>query len=279
MSATATAFDVAAVSALPLDAALGDCRDLLEDPSFPTVHAWKESGRQGPRPLPGLLPRGDRARGRHAAGQGARRAGRDAAGRLALRLVPLLDPQDLARAGARRPAPARPVRHPPDLRRGAQPGRRLGPQPPLPGADPLPAAERQLRRHRRLPARRVRARSCGDIEEVAGPRASTDDDLRRSIAVFNENRRLLRELYAIKRETPWLLAGGRGLRARRARRPAPARGAQRAPPRARCRRSARARPGRRTRSASCSRAASASSRRSTCCASSASPATWSTTTC
>ena len=33
----------------------------------------------------------------------------------------------------------------------------------------------------------------------------TDDDLRRSIAVFNENRRLLRELYAIKRQQPWLL--------------------------------------------------------------------------
>ena len=44
MSATVTAFDVAAVAALPLDAALGACRDLLEDPEFPTVHAWKESG-------------------------------------------------------------------------------------------------------------------------------------------------------------------------------------------------------------------------------------------
>jgi benzoyl-CoA reductase subunit C len=43
------------------------------------------------------------------------------------------------------------------------------------------------------------------VEEVAG-RAIADDDLRRSIAVFNENRRLLRDLYAIKRETPWRLA-------------------------------------------------------------------------
>lgn len=43
------------------------------------------------------------------------------------------------------------------------------------------------------------------IEEVAG-RAIADDDLRRSIAVFNDNRRLLRDLYAIKRETPWRLA-------------------------------------------------------------------------
>ncbi len=43
------------------------------------------------------------------------------------------------------------------------------------------------------------------IEEIAG-RSVTDDDLRAAIAVFNENRRLLRRLYDIKRESPWLLA-------------------------------------------------------------------------
>ncbi|MBI3403710.1 MAG: 2-hydroxyacyl-CoA dehydratase [Acidobacteria bacterium] len=43
------------------------------------------------------------------------------------------------------------------------------------------------------------------IEQIAG-RAVTDDDLRASIGVFNENRRLLRELYAIRRDRPWLLA-------------------------------------------------------------------------
>jgi len=48
------------------------------------------------------------------------------------------------------------------------------------------------------------ARLMRDIEEVAGRRIS-DDDLRASIRVFNENRRLLHKLYAIKRETPWLL--------------------------------------------------------------------------
>ncbi len=42
------------------------------------------------------------------------------------------------------------------------------------------------------------------IEDVVGRRV-TDDDLRRSIQVFNENRRFLRELYDIKRETPWLV--------------------------------------------------------------------------
>jgi benzoyl-CoA reductase subunit C len=40
--------------------------------------------------------------------------------------------------------------------------------------------------------------------ELAG-RDVTDDDLRCSIAVFNENRALLRTLYALKRERPWLL--------------------------------------------------------------------------
>jgi benzoyl-CoA reductase subunit C len=43
------------------------------------------------------------------------------------------------------------------------------------------------------------------VEQIAG-RAVTDDDLRRSIGVFNENRRLLRALYALRRDRPWLLA-------------------------------------------------------------------------
>ena len=43
------------------------------------------------------------------------------------------------------------------------------------------------------------------VEEIAG-RDISDDDLAKSIAVFNENRRLLRDLYDIKREQPWLIA-------------------------------------------------------------------------
>ena len=42
-------------------------------------------------------------------------------------------------------------------------------------------------------------------EEVSGA-TITDDDLRTSIDVFHENRRLMRELYDIKRTTPWLIA-------------------------------------------------------------------------
>lgn len=43
------------------------------------------------------------------------------------------------------------------------------------------------------------------IEGVTGKKVS-DDDLARSIGVFNENRRLLHQVYKFKRETPWLLS-------------------------------------------------------------------------
>jgi benzoyl-CoA reductase subunit C len=49
------------------------------------------------------------------------------------------------------------------------------------------------------------ARVLADLERIAG-HPITDTDLRRSIAIYNENRRLLRELYRFKRETPWLLS-------------------------------------------------------------------------
>ena len=49
--------------------------------------------------------------------------------------------------------------------------------------------------------RRLRA----EIGAVAG-RSVTDDDLRCSITVYNENRWLLRELYKLKRDAPWLLS-------------------------------------------------------------------------
>jgi len=43
------------------------------------------------------------------------------------------------------------------------------------------------------------------VEEVAGTSVS-DDDIRGSLEVFNENRRLLRDLYATKRDTPWAIS-------------------------------------------------------------------------
>jgi len=47
-------------------------------------------------------------------------------------------------------------------------------------------------------------RVLGEMEAISGHRTS-EADLRRALDVFNENRRLLRELYRIKREAPWLL--------------------------------------------------------------------------
>jgi benzoyl-CoA reductase subunit C len=41
-----------------------------------------------------------------------------------------------------------------------------------------------------------------DIENVAGRKVS-DEDLARSIGIYNESRKWMRELYDIKRETPW----------------------------------------------------------------------------
>lgn len=47
-------------------------------------------------------------------------------------------------------------------------------------------------------------RVLADVERVSG-HAVSDEDVRDAIVVFNENRRLLQELYRIKREKPWLL--------------------------------------------------------------------------
>ncbi len=49
------------------------------------------------------------------------------------------------------------------------------------------------------------ARLAAGLERL-GDRRITVDSLNRSITLFNENRRLLRRLYAIKRVTPWLLS-------------------------------------------------------------------------
>jgi benzoyl-CoA reductase subunit C len=43
------------------------------------------------------------------------------------------------------------------------------------------------------------------VEAISGALV-TDDALRNSLAVYNANRALMRELYAIKRETPWLIS-------------------------------------------------------------------------
>ncbi len=49
------------------------------------------------------------------------------------------------------------------------------------------------------------ARLKRGIETIAG-RSVSDDDLRASMAIYNQNRRLLHRLYDIKRSTPWRLS-------------------------------------------------------------------------
>src|SRR3990172_3216055 len=49
-------------------------------------------------------------------------------------------------------------------------------------------------------------RRIADVVSEVAQRPVTDDALRASIELFNENRRLLRELYRIKREAPWLVS-------------------------------------------------------------------------
>ena len=203
MSATVTAFDVAAVAALPLDAALGACRDLLEDPEFPTVHAWKESGGKVLGHFQVYFPE----ELVHAAGmlpvkvRGAPVEMRQADSHFGSYLCSIIRSSLEVCLDGRLPLDMF-VTHPIcDAARN------------LAGvwSRNLPYSSQILYLPQNVNSagsiaylRDEYARMLGDIEAVAG-RTVSEADLRRSIAVFNENRRLLREVYAIKRETPWLL--------------------------------------------------------------------------
>lgn len=203
MSAVATEFDVAAVAALPLDAALGACRDLLEDPEFPTVHAWKASGGKVLGHFQVYFPE-ELA---HAAGmlpvkvRGAPVEMRQADSHFGSYLCSILRSSLEVSLDGRLPLDMF-VTHPicDAARNLAGVWARNLPYPSqilyLPQNVNSAGSAAYLRDEY--------ARLLGDIESVAG-RAVTEGDLRRSVAVFNENRRLLREVYAIKRETPWLL--------------------------------------------------------------------------
>ena len=203
MSAVATDFDVAAVAALPLDAALGACRDLLEDPEFPTVHAWKASGGKVLGHFQVYFPE-ELA---HAAGmlpvkvRGAPVEMRQADSHFGSYLCSILRSSLEVSLDGRLPLDMF-VTHPicDAARNLAGVWARNLPYPSqilyLPQNVNSAGSAAYLRDEY--------ARILGDIEAVAG-RAVTEGDLRRSVAVFNENRRLLRDVYAIKRETPWLL--------------------------------------------------------------------------
>ena len=113
-------------------------------------------GRQGPGPLPGVLPGRDRARRRDAPSEDDGCARRAKQRGLPFWFLPVLDHQDDLGAVALGQGRAGHVRVPPHLRRSAQPGRNLGSEPRVSLSDPLPPAERQLGGQRHLPGRRVR---------------------------------------------------------------------------------------------------------------------------
>jgi len=203
MNVTATAFDVPAVAALPLDTALAACRDLLEDPEFPTVHAWKESGGKVLGHFQVYFPE----ELVHAAGmlpvkvRGAPVEMRLADSHFGSYLCSILRSSLEVCLDGRLPLDMF-VTHPIcDAARN------------LAGvwSRNLPYSSQILYLPQNVNSsgsaawlRDEYARLLGEIEAVAGRRVD-DGDLRASIAVYNENRRLLRKVYAIKRDSPWLL--------------------------------------------------------------------------
>jgi benzoyl-CoA reductase subunit C len=199
-----TSFDARSIAELTVEQAIAACRDLLEDPGFPTVHAWKARGGKVlghfqvyfPEELAhasGMLPvkvRGAPVEMRRADSHfgsylcSILRSSLEVAldGRLPLDMFvthPICDAaRNLAGVWARNFAYPSQILYLPQNANSA-------------------FAPRYLRDEYE--------RVLGDIAAVA-PHRPTEDDLRRSITVFNENRRLIRELWAVKRDTPWLLA-------------------------------------------------------------------------
>ncbi len=187
----------------PLDEVILQCRELIEDPDFPTVKRWRDAGGKVLGHFQVYFPEEIA----HAAGvlplkiRGAQIEARQAEARFGSYLCSILKTSlELALSG--RVELDMFVTHPIcDAARNlaAVWGRNF--------AYPcqilyLPQNANSI--HSALYLRDEYARLKRDIEAVAG-RTVSDDDLRKSVAVFNENRRLIHKLYAIKRETPWLL--------------------------------------------------------------------------
>lgn len=188
----------------PLDEALYECRELLEDTAFPTVRRWREAGGKVVGHFQVYFPEEIV----HAAGmlpfkvRGAPIEAVQADSRFGSYLCSILK-TSLELALSKRVELDMFVTHPIcDAARnlGAVWGRNF----PylcqilyLPQNANSPAAAAYLRNEY--------GRLKRNVEGIAG-RPVTDDDLRRSLEVYNRNRALLRQLYAIKRETPWLIS-------------------------------------------------------------------------
>jgi benzoyl-CoA reductase subunit C len=188
----------------PLDEILYACRDLYEDMTFPTVRRWRDSGGKVIGHFQVYFPEEIV----HAAGllpfkvRGAPVEGVQADSRFGSYLCSILK-TSLELALSRRVEFEMFVTHPIcDAARnlGAVWGRNFS----------YPCQILYLPQNANSPAavaylRNEYARLERDIEKIIG-RPVRKEDLRQSIAVYNRNRALLRELYAIKRNTPWLVS-------------------------------------------------------------------------
>jgi benzoyl-CoA reductase subunit C len=188
----------------PLNEVLYECRELLEDMTFPTVQRWRESGGKVIGHFQVYFPEEIV----HAAGIlpfkvcGAPIEAVQADSRFGSYLCSILK-TSLELALSNRVQLEMFVTHPIcDAARnlGAVWGRNFA----------YPCQILYLPQNANSPAavtylRNEYARLQRSVEAIAG-RPVKEDDLRRSLAVYNRNRALLRELYVIKRETPWLVS-------------------------------------------------------------------------
>jgi len=188
----------------PLDEVLYECRELLEDMTFPTARRWREAGGKVIGHFQVYFPEEIV----HAAGilpfkiRGAPIEAVQADSRFGSYLCSILK-TSLELALSNRVQFEMFVTHPIcDAARnlGAVWGRNFS----------YPCQILYLPQNANSPAavtylRNEYARLQRSVEAIAG-RPVKEDELRRSLAVYNRNRALLRELYGIKRETPWLLS-------------------------------------------------------------------------
>jgi benzoyl-CoA reductase subunit C len=187
----------------PLEDVLPACRDVVEDTDFATVHRWQEQGGTVLGHFQVYFPE-ELA---HAAGmlpvkvRGAPVERRSADARFGSYICSILRSSlELAMSGRLQPDMF--VTHPicDAARNLAGIWGRNVPGPAQILYLPQNANSRFAADYLTAEYRRV----LGDIEAVVGRQVS-DDDIRAAVVVFNENRRLLRELYDIRRDTPWLL--------------------------------------------------------------------------
>jgi len=192
----------------PLEEILYECRELLEDVDFPTVKRWREGGGKVIGHFQVYFPEEIV----HAAGmlplkiRGAQVEATQSDSRFGSYLCSIMR-TSLEIALSHRVELEMFVTHPIcDAARnlGAVWGRNFS----YP-CQILYLPQNANSRHARTYLRGEYERLLKMVEDIAG-RPVTAPDLNQSISLFNRNRALLRELYAIKRESPWLLSADEG---------------------------------------------------------------------